>query len=462
MIRAREVIAILFVVFLWPTSTEAQDAPLSPLFRVFLTDGKTVLSYGEYARVDDRLVFTMPTRIRPEPGGFELVSLPLNRVDWPRTEQYASRVHAALYAASRGAADFATLSAEVARSLNEISSTGVPSERLAKAEKARQALAEWPSTHFGYKVAEVREFLGLLDGIIAELRASVGQTRFSLTLTTPLAAAPEPPLPPPTDVEVVEGMTAAAAAAEGPVEKIGLLQKVVDVLDSTMGLLLPEAWAARVRREVTTDLTAERRIETAYTKLRSTTLEASNKAARRRDADELRRLRAAVLEEDARLGKRQPGNILALIATLDAAIDSARQLRTTHDQWSKRASLYRSYRRAMKGSFSLFDDIVSSLEQVRSMSGPRPEQLMALSKRLAGAERKAAKVVPPEELMAGHALVRSAWELAQNAVRLRLQSVSDNSLAGGQQASSAAAGALMLYRKAVTDLLKVMEEPARQ
>ena len=106
--------------------------------------------------------------------------------------------------------------------------------------------------------------------------------------------------------------------------------------------------------------------------------------------------------------------------------------------------MYRSYRRSMNGSFSMFKAATQPLEQVRAMTGPPADDIRALSKRLAGADRKIAKIMPPEELAASHALVRSAWELAQNAFRLRLQAVSGNNVIGAQQASSAAAGALML------------------
>ena len=462
MFRARGLSAALLLVGLWSLPVRAQDAPNPVLFRVFLTDGRTLTSFGEIARLEDRVVFSMPTRIRPEPGDFQLVSIPSSRVDWQRTGQYADRVRAAAYASTRGAADFAALSSDLARVINEISATADPGARLTMAENARQSLAVWPNSHYGYKVAEVREFLGVLDGIIAELRSAVGQSRFSLTLTAPLAAAPEPPLPPPTDAEMVEELMTVAAMAEAPTEKIGILQRIMDVLNSTMGLLLPEAFSNRVRKQVVADLAAERRVEAAYAELRTSTLEASAKAASRTQLKDLERLRDNVEKEDAKLGQRQPGDIAALIATLDAQIDAARVMKVSREQWSKRAPLYRRYRRAMNSSFSMFKSATYPLEQVRAMSGPQSGDIGSLSKRLAGAERRIAKIVPPQELAASHALVRSAWELAQNALRLRLQSVSGNSVTGAQQASSAAAGALMLYQKARADQQAVMEKPAHQ
>ena len=69
-------------------------------------------------------------------------------------------------------------------------------------------------------------------------------------------------------------------------------------------------------------------------------------------------------------------------------------------------------------------------------------------------------MVAPEELAPAHAMIASAWELAQNAFRLRLEAVSANNIDAAQRASSAAAGALMLYQRARADQLTVMEPPA--
>jgi hypothetical protein len=73
-----------------------------------------------------------------------------------------------------------------------------------------------------------------------------------------------------------------------------------------------------------------------------------------------------------------------------------------------------------------------------------------------------AKVRPPEELSPGHALIKSAWELADNALRLRLEAVAQNNVDVAQRASSAAAGALMLYQRARADQQAVMTPPARK
>ena len=90
------------------------------LFRVFLSDGRVLSSYGEWARLDDRVIFSMPTQLSRDPVELHLVTIPAQRVDWPRTEQYAASVRAAAYAATRGDADFAAFSSEVAKVLNDV------------------------------------------------------------------------------------------------------------------------------------------------------------------------------------------------------------------------------------------------------------------------------------------------------------------------------------------------------
>ena len=94
------------------------------------------------------------------------------------------------------------------------------------------------------------------------------------------------------------------------------------------------------------------------------------------------------------------------------------------------------------------------------MSGPPVNTIGPLTKRLTAAGKGFKKVSPPDELAAGHSLIASAWELADNALRLRVAAVSANNVDTAQRASSAAAGALLLYQRARADQLAVMEPPA--
>ena len=70
----------------WPIPGGAETAPL---FRLFLNNGTVVTCLGEYARVGDRVVFTMPVG-----DSSQLLSLPGTSWIWARTEQYTDSFRA--------------------------------------------------------------------------------------------------------------------------------------------------------------------------------------------------------------------------------------------------------------------------------------------------------------------------------------------------------------------------------
>lgn len=450
------------MVALIPSQVFAQAVNSRVLFRVFLTDGRVLSSYGEWARVDDRVIFPMPTQLSREPIELHLVTIPSQRVDWPRTEQYAESVRAAAYAASRGDADFAAFSSEVAKVLNDVSRIKDPATRLATAERARQKLAEWPASHFGYRVAEVRDALGVLDEVIAQLRLAAGITRFDLSLSAnvPLAAPPPPPLPPPTDAELVEQFVAAASMSETPAERVSLLQTVMRVIDRAIGLM-PAEWATRMRSVVGGDLDRERRVEKAYEELRTKSLAEAIRLASKGRASDLERLREKVKSEDRRLGGQRAGEVAALLATIDLQAAATIELRAARKQFEKRAPAYRKYRRSTNSAFKVFQDAAVALDRIRKMDGPAAHTISPLAKRVAQANRNFTKVAAPSELASPHAVIASAWELAENAFRLRLNSIQTNNIDMAQRASSAAAGALLLYQRARADQLTTMEPPGQ-
>lgn len=455
------VAGLLCLAALCSSPASAQSATSRVLFRVFLTDGRVLSSYGEWARIDDRVIFSMPAQLTRDPIELHLVTIPAQRVDWARTDAYAESVRAAAYAGSRGDADFVAFSSELAKVLNDVAKIADPAARLATAERARQRLAEWPASHYGYRVTEVRDALAVLDEVISQLRVSMGITRFDLALSAnaPLVAPPPPPLPLPTDAELVEQFVAAASIADSPIEKISLLQTVMRLLDRAIGLL-PTEWAARMRGSVSGDLDRERKVEKAYDDLRTHTLEEASKLASKGRMSDLERLRDRVKEEDQRLGGHRAGDVASLLATIDLQATAAIANRETRKEWDRRAPIFRRYRRSTNAAFKVFGDAVMALEQVKTMNGPAVNTIGTLTRRLSAASKGFRKVVAPDELASGHALIASAWELADNAFRLRLEAVSANSVDAAQRASSAAAGALMLYQRARADQLTLMEPPA--
>src|SRR5260221_10206697 len=63
------------------------------LFRVILNDGTAVVSYGEFARVGDRVVFSMPigavSAVSSTAANLHVVNIPAAAVDWAATSKYA-------------------------------------------------------------------------------------------------------------------------------------------------------------------------------------------------------------------------------------------------------------------------------------------------------------------------------------------------------------------------------------
>src|SRR5665213_3457742 len=164
----RRVAGALFALCLG-TTVSAQ--PEATLFRVFLKDGSTLVSFGEVARVGDRVVFSMPTTPNVSPGadqGLHLVNLPADKVDLDHTARYADSARASQYLAGQAVYDYARISNEVADALNQVAATTDPATRLAIVQKARKTLSEWPPTHFNYKQDEVKQMLTMLDEAIAD------------------------------------------------------------------------------------------------------------------------------------------------------------------------------------------------------------------------------------------------------------------------------------------------------
>lgn len=451
------------VLAVWCCAAALAAAPVfgqaaeSSLFHVFLTDGSSLTSYGEWARVDEHIVFSIPLGARTG-GALQLVTLPAARVDWRRTEAYRDRLRATHYAAGRGTEDFAALTGEVARTLNEIALQPDPAARLQRAERARAALASWPVAHYGFKAVEVREMVGMLDEIIGELRAAAGLSRFELSLTSEAPPPVEPMLPAPGDQQILDQLMTAASLSTTSTERTSILRTVLSLLDRAADAL-PAAWAAQLRKTALGRLSADERVDRAYRELRTSSIRDAARHAAAADVRALERLRKKVSARDASLGRRRPNEIVAVLATVNAQLDAARRLRLARDQWLVRSVAYETYERAMKPPLETLSGATSSLEAIRAMAGPSPKLLRTLMARLKLETSRLALVATPAELTPVHAVIRSAWELAASAVQLRLNAVASNDLDKARQASSAAAGALMLAARARTDLQAAIAPP---
>ena len=68
-----------------------------------------LVSYGEFARVGDRVVFSMPTGAVTADPSLHLVNIAADRVDWDRTNNYAESARTAHYVSTQAESDYADL-----------------------------------------------------------------------------------------------------------------------------------------------------------------------------------------------------------------------------------------------------------------------------------------------------------------------------------------------------------------
>lgn len=437
----------------------AQPPGTPPLLRVFLTDGTSLTSFGEWVRMDDRIVFSLPLNDSPTPD-LQLVTLAAGRVDWAKTERYAETARTVHYASTRAEDDFAQFSNQVATVLTGVAREPDPKRRLAAAESARAALAEWPRQHYGYRNADVQQMLSLLDEVVSDLRAAAGQDTFELNLvaTTPPAAA-ETLLPPPSTAQLAEELLAASTLAESPAERTTLLERVVGMIERAADLL-PAAWATKVRSTASGTLRTQRATDLAYTKLAAMTLDRAAQRARAADVRGLERLRAETLKADAKLGSSRPAELGVILAAIDAGAESARRLRLARDRWRLLEPVYRSYQRSVRPALLALGGAERALEDIRAQAGPSPAALRKTITRFYKARPAVNGTNPPAQLAAAHALLKSAWEMADSALALRMRAIESGDQARASEASAAAAGALMLTVRAREDIALAVKAPA--
>lgn len=458
--RLRAVVGAIALTCAWV----APDTPLlgqesTAFYRLFLKDGTTVTSYGDFARVGDRVVFSLPLgEVQGQPR-LHLASLPVSSVDWPTTERYRNATRAAQYASTRGEEDFAVLSAEVARLLNDIAQLEDPRRRLAIASDARAKLAAWPATHFGYKATEIRQILALVDEVIADLRAAAGEGRFDISLVAGVVEAPDvTPLPKPSLQESIVQSLWAAQFAASAAERRALLEAAVGALD-TEGNSLPTSWVVATRGRAERALAAETALDARVTAVRTTALASMEKAAARGDVKGVESVLRAVRRDTTEIAASRGDEIKALLDTIEARLDATRRLRLALDQWELKGDALRSYQRAVDKPLRDVFKGQSALEDIKLLAGPSLGTLASLDKRFAGAASRLAGISVPPDGKAVHALMTSALQMAAHAVRLRRTAIGSGNMQEARDASAAAAGALMMLDRVRQDVARLATPP---
>ncbi len=431
---------------------QAQGASAA-LFRIFLSDGTSLISYGEFARVADRVVFSVPLGEGPEPK-LHLVSIPESSVNWLRTDEYAVAVRARRYAESRGEQDFVMLTGQVTAALNDIALAPDPKRRVAMAEETRRNLAAWPAANHGYRAADVAQLVGMLDDVVAEMRIAAGESQFDLSLVATSTPPPVAALIPPPDVRgSLEAAYRAALVASDPDERIALLRTLTQELAFAPG---SATWAPVLRVRASAALLAELRVENAYGELVNNALKRAAERAPRADVRGLQEIIAQALSTDDRLGRKRAGQMAGLLAALDVRLDEARLLRLARDSVALRIEEFKTYRDAIRKPRQRLAGLRKWLEYIRDLSGPDPAVLPKLEAHASLALREFAAVPPPAEMQAAHGSFVSSIHMIHQAVSLRRSAISSRNLKLAWDASAAAAGALMLAAHAQDELTRLI------
>lgn len=436
------------------TASAAGDAAL---FRLILKDGTALACYGEYARVGDRVVFSMPLG-KAGADRLQLVNLPASVFDWEATERYADAARYAQYVATRAEADYAMLTGDVARALNEIALATDPARRLQIAEDTRRMLAGWPADHFGYRSRDVREMVSLLEETIERLRAAAGSQQFDLSLVAMIEPPTMPLLPDPSPAQAIEQALLAARLADVPAERLALLRSVLAVIDESASEL-PKEWVRRARETARDTLEAELDVQRRYNRLQESALRRASSAASNADVRSVERAIRRVRRQDASLGRKRNDEIAALLATLEEKLDSARRLRLMRDQWTRRAKLYAEYRDSVTPVLDGLEGLRPELEDIRSLAGPSVSVLPRLITRFDRLYRKAAVVTPPTEMASAHATLLSAADLGQQAARARERATVTGDVRGAWDASAAASGSIMMLAQARQQIEQLSRPP---
>jgi hypothetical protein len=453
-VGAQAIVWTMALVLLSASSSIAADAVL---YRIFLRDGTTLVSYGEFARVAGRVVLSVPIGDTARTPHLELVSIPESSVDWGSTDRYTEAARARRYAETRGEDDFTLLSAQVARVLNEAALTPDPARRLAMLAEARRALSEWPAKNYWYRAADVAQLSSTIDEVMSELRIAAGESQFDLSFVGSTLPPPTADLlPAPSVRDTIEEAFTAAKTTPDVGERVSLLRAIAASLREQPS---DASWAPALYRRASLDLEAELKIEKTYAEVARRALSDADHRARDADVRGVEGVIARVLKRDDSLGRVRPQETAALLASLDSRLDAARRLRLARDAWQARSEVLRAYRTSISHTLDTLRRSRTWLEDIRHLAGPNARSLDELQRRLAGSARELELLKPPSELEPAHDLLAASVRTARQAATTRQMAVASGMMETAWDASAAAAGALMLLDRALADVNRVTSLP---
>jgi len=213
-----------------------------------------------------------------------------------------------------------------------------------------------------------------------------------------------------------------------------------------------------VQQQIRNEVSADSR----YAELSRSLMDQATRAAQRADGAAIERLLSRIPREDAKLGEKRPQLVEALNTSVQSRLTDARRLRLRRDQWALRRATYRQYHGLVGSSLLLLVKSTASLEAIRKLEGPAPDRLLALRSQLSGGAERLQRMHTPEYLRDMHERLIGAWRFAENAAKARFTAVSNADATAAWEASSAAAGALMMLTRVQQDLQSLLEPPRLQ
>lgn len=450
--------AILLMVCVLAAS-QAYAADEAMLFRIFLTDGSSLVTYGEYARTSDQVVLSLPIGGTPQAPRLHAVTLAASKVDWEKTERFAASARYQRYVATRAEADYQQVTEEVATVLSNIAQSTDRASALAAADRARRTLAEWPRMHYGYRQQDIQEIVRLLDSAIARLQGGPPPTPFQIALVNAPEMTLEPVAAMPSPREQLDQLLRLARITKDVSERFTLLQSALTLI-AAPGVTGSDA--SKMRRLIEDQLDQEIAVNQRYGRVTKELLAKATKAAGDAEIRDVEQVLDRIPKEDAKLGHQRPEIVQALTASVQLQLANARRLRLLRDQWKSRQAMFREYQRSVGMELVQLVKARSSLESIKRLEGPDLDRLDTLNRVLRGGAVRLDRLLVPEYLRDTHEMVIGAWRFAENAAAARLSAVTSGDISKAWEASSAAAGALMMLSRAQKEMRTLIEPPKLQ
>jgi len=243
-----------------------------------------------------------------------------------------------------------------------------------------------------------------------------------------------------------------------PADRVAILRAVVAAIDDPRNIT-DSSWANTTRRWAIRTIGQEAVADRHYAELSATILQSASDAARRANVRQVEQVLADADRQDKELGRRRPDVMEGLFALVQVQLDAARELRLARDRWRERVPVFGAYLASVTPVFDTLDRAQRHLEDIKKLAASEATDLVSLDGRLQDASKRLGAIAVPDELKPSHALLQSALNLADNAVKTRRQAVLSGELTSAWDASSAAAGSMMLLVKAREDLEAAVKLP---